>query len=286
MLRKIFSGIAMMSLISCTAKSGTTIGGNSSEGAKKTNSSPENGGSAFTANSFLEYCNAKNKPKDIQKTIEAIRYFFNTQESCENINYGLNKYSSIKLGGNVSNLEPIRFFTHITEISITKFIGISEQLEVLSKFTKLRKIKIESTTRIENINFTKNLTDLEKITIEKGNIKNIQGIAELKYLRSFYFNNNMIEEIPELSKLESIKEINLANNRLKNISFLKGIVKLNYLNLNSNIIENFYPLIDIEFATNDVSLDIADNKAKTNNETTCPKKSKNSAVTIACNHFY
>lgn len=82
------------------------------------------------------------------------------------------------------------------------------------------------------------MTNLEDLTLEKFELKNIDFISELKNLKSVNLANNKVENLEPLVKLEKIEALNLSNNNAKNIETLFTLNSLKKLNVSANKINN------------------------------------------------
>ncbi|MDA2168851.1 leucine-rich repeat domain-containing protein [Bacillus cereus] len=82
------------------------------------------------------------------------------------------------------------------------------------------------------------MTNLEDLTLEKFELKNIDFISELKSLKSVNLANNKIENLEPLAKLGKIEELNISNNNIQNIKPLFTLNSLKKLNVSANKINN------------------------------------------------
>lgn len=95
---------------------------------------------------------------------------------------------------------------------------------------------------ITDINWIKNLHDLEFLNASNNSILKLPELNRLKKLRVLHLNNNQISKIPNLSKLTRLEELYLSNNLLKDVSFLNGLKEIKTIDLHSNKITDITPL--------------------------------------------
>ena len=82
------------------------------------------------------------------------------------------------------------------------------------------------------------MANLEDLTLEKFELKNIDFISNLKNLKSVNLANNKIENLEPLAKLEKLAVLNISNNNNQNIKPLFTLNSLKKLNVSANKINN------------------------------------------------
>ncbi|MFU2032727.1 leucine-rich repeat domain-containing protein [Bacillus wiedmannii] len=90
-------------------------------------------------------------------------------------------------------------------------------------------------TDLSGLEYMENLEDL---TLEKFELKNIEFISNLKNLKSVDLSNNKIENLEPLAKLEKLVVLNISNNNNPNIKPLFTLNSLKKLNVSANKINN------------------------------------------------
>jgi len=102
-----------------------------------------------------------------------------------------------------------------------------ENLEPISKFTKLKGLSVGNNRLDKNINqleLLSNNTDIRCLYLYGNNLRNINGI----------------------SALQDLLRLQLTSNRIKNIDELMNLDKLYYLDLDGNLIKDINPLLENE----------------------------------------
>ena len=106
----------------------------------------------------------------------------------------------------------------------------------------LKELFIGSNVLKGNIDFLKNLNNLEILYIDRENkIKDITSLSNLINLKTLDLSGNQIEDITPLSNLTNLKSLNLSENKIKDITSLKNLDNLiinGSINLNYNNISN------------------------------------------------
>ncbi|MFA2767854.1 leucine-rich repeat domain-containing protein, partial [Bacillus pacificus] len=103
---------------------------------------------------------------------------------------------------------------------------------------KTLKITDGQNNGIRDLSGLEYMTNLEDLTLEKFELKNIDFISNLKNLKSVNVANNKIENLEPLVKLGKIEALNISNNNAKNIETLFSLHSLKKLNVSANNLNN------------------------------------------------
>lgn len=114
-------------------------------------------------------------------------------------------------------------------------------LEVLSKLTKVKRIKL-STNAIEKMIVLPELKCLETLSLGRNNIKKIEGLDNIAgNLKNLWLSYNQISTLNGLENCVHLEQLYLSNNKIASwdeISKLQGNSKLNDLLLVGNPVYN------------------------------------------------
>lgn len=173
----------------------------------------------------------------------------------------------------IKSLSGLEYATNLNYLKIT--VDESTDLTPLSKLTKLTTIdtygskltdykpleglkqleslRIGSTldeSKITDINFLKNLTNLTSIDLFNNKINNIEPLKNLTNLKSLNLSQNEILDITSLTNLTKLTELYLSTNSIENLEPLTKLINLTKLNLSTNSIANLEPLTNLTNLTN------------------------------------
>ncbi len=100
---------------------------------------------------------------------------------------------------------------------------------------------------ITDINWIRNLYNLEYLNASNNEIRNFPDTSRLKNLRILHLNNNRISKVPVFKRLEALTEIYISNNDIEDASFLSEAKMLKTVDIHSNKISDITvlkPLIE------------------------------------------
>ncbi|MCU5732730.1 NEAT domain-containing protein, partial [Bacillus pacificus] len=123
---------------------------------------------------------------------------------------------------------------------------------------EVKELIIYSGQGISSLKGLENMENLEKLTLEGSEVRNIGAVSHLKKLKQVNLSGNKIENIEPISKLDSLAELNLKNNEIQDIASLSKSTSLQALNLEENYISditslsNLKNLYDLKLATNEI----------------------------------
>ncbi len=148
---------------------------------------------------------------------------------------------------NHDNLKKIRFSWG--GINNSSFAKLCTQL---ADSKSLESIEISSLRLSNNIDFSqiKNLknTTLQSFilygntNLEKYNLSSIEGIEEIKSLKTIIINWTTLTNIPDLSSLTNLETIRITNSSIKDLTPIANCTNLKEINFNNNNISNVKPL--------------------------------------------
>ena len=93
-------------------------------------------------------------------------------------------------------------------------VSILEDLKGIEKFTGLKKLMVNYTTKILDISAIKNCTTLEDVTLTYAGINSLNGMEALTNLKTLTINNNNIASLKPLENLKNLTTLNLENNAI------------------------------------------------------------------------
>ena len=97
-------------------------------------------------------------------------------------------------------------------------VSILEDLKGIEKFTGLKKLMANYTTKILDISAIKNCTTLEDVTLTYAGINSLNGMEALTNLKTLTINNNNIASLKPLENLKNLTTLNLENNAIADTS--------------------------------------------------------------------
>ena len=97
-------------------------------------------------------------------------------------------------------------------------VSILEDLKGIEKFTGLKKLMVNYTTKILDISAIKNCTTLEDVTLTYAGINSLNGMEALTNLKTLTINNNNIASLKPLENLKNLTSLNLKNNAIADTS--------------------------------------------------------------------
>ena len=132
------------------------------------------------------------------------------------------------------DMNDIKDFTPLSQLiklEVLTFNGVRvEDLSVLSNLTNMVFLGFNWSYApdfgfegYENLDFIKNMKNLEILSADNAGIKDISAIIELPKLWSLYIRNNLITDISPLSKVKTIKEFLIGNNPISDYSCLEPL---------------------------------------------------------------
>ena len=175
----------------------------------------------------------------------------------------------------LNNIIWIKDLVELTELDLSNNLNISD-FSSLSELNKLKKLKIENIYSLSgnkfniNLNFLKNLVNLEYLNINGCNTNTHLPISHLTKLKILKIRDNDLKDITfletltnlywldisynrdimdyfSISKLTKLKKLEIKRDGLDNISFIESLVNLNYLDISENKeIKDFFPLRKLE----------------------------------------
>jgi Leucine-rich repeat (LRR) protein len=170
-------------------------------------------------------------------------------------------------------------FKKLKQLEIDIYNQTITDLEPLIDLHNLEKIYIECTTKIKDLKFVQNMTQLKSIYLENSDIQDIRELSDKRYLTSIAlpyskiqdispirnlseltfvnFNNNQIENIDSLQYARKLQTLYVSNNRIKSIRILQGLYGLTTISIPNNQIQDLSP---IRYLNKIISLDIANNQ--------------------------
>lgn len=168
----------------------------------------------------------------------------------------LKALESLNLDHNeVSDLSALTDLTHLTAISLDN--NHLSNLSALQNKTKLTRLYLSqnpdldlSTLKTENLEeltvnesnvkdlqFVKDNPNLTSLTMKNNQVSSLQGIEEAKKLVSLDLENNQVKSLEIEGEQESLTQLNVAGNQLENLEGINDYKALENLNAAKNDIE-------------------------------------------------
>lgn len=134
-----------------------------------------------------------------------------------------------------------------SNIEIIDFNGLSkEALDYLPQnILKIKGLGL-SNMKLSNIEFLNKFVNLEYLSINKNEIRDLTPIIYCEKLKIIYGQDNLISSITPLKDLSNLKIINFSNNSIQSIDVLENIKSLEKIYLNSNKILDISPIYKLK----------------------------------------
>ncbi|CAL6065156.1 F5/8_type C domain-containing protein [Hexamita inflata] len=152
----------------------------------------------------------------------------------------------------IYNMNEISTYKSLEILQITSTVQYVRSkiynIDFLKDLTNLRSINI-SNSYINSITVLSNFPNLTEIIMMDNEIADIQVLAQLTKLTKLYMRKNNISDIESLKELINLKEIDLGNNSISNIDSLRNltnITKLILIGTNITKVEPLKNLTDLE----------------------------------------
>lgn len=107
---------------------------------------------------------------------------------------------------------------------------------------QIETLSIYSGEGINEIAGLEHMTNLEKLTLQKSNVKDIAPLNNLKKLKYLDLYSNQIENIEPIAQLEKLNMLFLRNNKIVDITPINKLKKVEILDLVGNKIKDIKPL--------------------------------------------
>ncbi|QIW18532.1 leucine-rich repeat protein [Bacillus thuringiensis serovar andalousiensis] len=107
---------------------------------------------------------------------------------------------------------------------------------------QIETLSIYSDEGINEIAGLEHMTNLEKLTLQKSNVKDIAPLSSLKKLKYLDLYSNQIENIEPIAQLEKLNMLSLRNNKIVDITPINKLKKVKILDLVGNKIKDIKPL--------------------------------------------
>ncbi|MFX1374946.1 MAG: leucine-rich repeat protein [Promethearchaeota archaeon] len=101
------------------------------------------------------------------------------------------------------------------------------------------------------------LNNLEHLSIQRNELKEISHLKHLSQLKTLILSNNKLERIENLQYLSNLEELNLSNNKIGKIENLEPLINLKKLTLSDNSIKS---IENLNLSVKLESLDLSHNE--------------------------
>ncbi|APT28949.1 internalin [Bacillus anthracis] len=110
---------------------------------------------------------------------------------------------------------------------------------------EIKELNIYAGQGIESLKGLEYMENLERITIQGSDVRNIAPISQLKRLKVVDLSFNKIENVEPLVNLEKLDILELQNNRIADVTPLSQLKKVRTINLSGNKISDIKPLYNV-----------------------------------------
>ncbi|TNP23927.1 leucine-rich repeat domain-containing protein [Bacillus sp. CD3-5] len=110
---------------------------------------------------------------------------------------------------------------------------------------EIKELNIYAGQGIESLKGLEYMENLERLTIQGSDVRNIAPISQLKRLKVVDLSFNKIENVEPLVNLERLDILELQNNRIVDINPLSQLKKVRTVNLSGNKISDIKPLYNV-----------------------------------------
>ena len=149
--------------------------------------------------------------------------FFDSLKNAPNLtNLSLKRLRNLKF----TNLEEyIKYeLPSVTTLDLSGYVNsidrqsIFDSLNGIGKFTNLKTIKMDYTSKTLDISAIKDCPSLTSVTLTYGNINSLNGMEALTNLSTLNLNNNSVSSLKPLENLKKLTSLNLENNAIADTS--------------------------------------------------------------------
>ena len=112
----------------------------------------------------------------------------------------------------------------------------------LSAFYKLKELSLANNKNLQSLEGIENLTQLEKLYVNKGALDSLKGLERAQNLRILQLMSNQITDISPLTNLENLEQVILSYNNISDLSALANKPRLKELQIYNNHITDITPL--------------------------------------------
>ncbi|MGG0468827.1 leucine-rich repeat domain-containing protein [Bacillus albus] len=110
---------------------------------------------------------------------------------------------------------------------------------------EIKELNIYAGQGIESLKGLEYMENLERLTIQGSDVRNIAPISQLKRLKVVDLSFNKIENVEPLVNLERLDILELQNNRITDVTPLSQLKKVRTINLSGNKISDIKPLYNV-----------------------------------------
>ena len=149
--------------------------------------------------------------------------FFDSLKNAPNLTtLGLNRFISLNLTSFEEYLKDE--LPSVTSLNLSGYVNtvhkqsILEDLKGIGKFTNLKTLTMNYTSRTLDIGAIKDCPTLTSVTLTYGNINSLSGVETLKDLKTLNVSNNSINSLKPLENLTNLTSVNLQNNAIADTS--------------------------------------------------------------------
>ncbi len=162
----------------------------------------------------------------------------------------------------ITDLTPISNLTKLEHLDISYNDGSVEgtngitDISCLSNLTKLTYFSSIANKGIKDYSVVKNFKDLTYLNLSMCDIDNIEFLKDLTSLEKLYLVSNKISNVSPLRKLTSLKKLALGTNEIYSIDCLKDLTNLERFTVENNnlsdvtVVYNFTSLTHLDVSRN------------------------------------
>ncbi|WP_431213619.1 leucine-rich repeat domain-containing protein [Puia sp. P3] len=135
-------------------------------------------------------------------------------------------------------------FAHLTSLNLSNVPRTGADLHCLSGLTSLERLYLGS-CGLKDIDGLATLKNLKTLSLRYNKIGDLRSLTELTALEELHLSGNRITTISPIANLRQLTDLSLRRNQVSDISALAGCTRLEKLRLNQNQIQDASPLSNI-----------------------------------------
>lgn len=144
----------------------------------------------------------------------------------------------------MGNISFLSYLENLKKLNLSWGDSLSE-IKSIKNLKKLEELIISYSPRISNFSEIRFIISLKVLDLSENRLNNLDFIKELINLEKCCFSKNNLEII-DLSYNKKLKDIDISANNIKNINSLEKLIEIEYLDLSVNKIENIRVLKNLK----------------------------------------
>lgn len=158
---------------------------------------------------------------------------------------GLKALSLHGTGHSFKNYAPLSSLSKLEKLSLYMNAQANDQnLQALLPLTALKKVNVSFTNGVTTLDFLKNSTGLEELTVwDSKDLVDISALAGAKKLKALNLNGTKVASLESLRGNQSLQTLDIANTPVKSIAPLAAASGLKIIKLQNTGIADISPLL-------------------------------------------